>query len=303
MNEETKGGGAMLFPSGMYLGRIVEYIDLGNQPQEFQGQAKDPAPEFRMAVALYNVPGVPAGEPYILRPYGLTLSQNEKSGARKAFKTLNYTQNKQITHFAQFLNEPYVFYVHEVTSKATQKKSMQIAWDKTLPPYDPVSKQPYLVPQPADDLFRVFLWDFPTAEAWNSLYIEGQTDSGKSKNFIQETILAATNFEGSALHQLLIAAGQNIPAQQAAQPAAPAQPTLAVPQPAAAPAGVPVAMPQQAQQVAVPLAQPTALPVQPALPAVPGQIPATPAPAAVLNPGVMPLVPVPTPAGALPVQQ
>lgn len=246
MNETTKGGGALLFPAGMYVGRIVEYVDLGNQPQEYQGKAKDPAPEFRLGVALYGVQGVAAGEPYIIRPFGLTLSQNEKSGAVKAFKALNYTGSTAITHFAQFLNEPYIFSVYEHES-GTKKKSMQIDWSKTLPPLDPVSKQPYAVPQPADDLFKLFLWDFPTIESWNSLKIDGQTDAGKSKNFIQETILAATNFNGSALQELLIQAGQNY---ATANPVAPAV-AVAVPQPVAA---------AQQDQVAV-APQPVAAPI------------------------------------------
>jgi len=47
LNEAVKGGGGgRLLPEGYAFGRLVEYIEFGNQPQEFQGQAKDPALEF-----------------------------------------------------------------------------------------------------------------------------------------------------------------------------------------------------------------------------------------------------------------
>ena len=63
---------------------------------------------------------------------------------------------------------------------------------------------------------KIFLWDQPTKECWDSLFIDGERDeikdgkeTGKkiSKNWIQETILKATNFKGSALDILLQGAG------------------------------------------------------------------------------------------------
>ena len=49
----------------------------------------------------------------------------------------------------------------------------------------------------------MFLWDRPTKEDWDSLFVEGKWDNGDSKNYVQEKILEATDFEGSPLHQLL----------------------------------------------------------------------------------------------------
>lgn len=64
---------------------------------------------------------------------------------------------------------------------------------------------------------KIFLWDQPNQACWDSLFIEGERDekdaSGKetgkkvSKNWIQETILKAVNFKGSALDTMLSGAG------------------------------------------------------------------------------------------------
>lgn len=301
MNEAQKGGGgSKLLPNNVYaFGRIVEYIDLGSQPQEYQGKAKDPADEFRLGIALWG-DGITNedGTPYILRPYSIAISRFEKSNTYKMFKALNYTGDTNIKHFAQFVGQAFLFKLEHHTSKAGKVSSV-INWGATLPPYDAVTRQPYQIPAAPDDAYRLFLWDFPTIEAWNSLHIEGTNDDGKSKNFIQDTILGALNFEGSPLHQLLV--GNNVaftvPPKKAAPavPAAPqaavappvAQPTAPVSAPAVAapealhvvgtPPGAPAlhvptsaAFPTEApaqQGVAAPLAQPAAAPAV----AAPGQ--------------------------------
>lgn len=261
MNEVEKGGGGKLLPKGRFLGRIVEYIDCGVQPQEFQGKAKEPAAEFRLGVALWGE-GVsePDGSPYVLRPFPLALSRFERSTAYKAFKALNWQGNAAITHFAQFVGMPFIFTLDHHTSKQGKVSSI-IKWELTTGAVDPISGQPYPVPEVADDLYRVFLWDFPTLEDWDALHIDGTNDDGKSKNFIQEQILGALNFKGSPLEQLFLQSGKAVPAvaqpAQASQAAAPVSVPTQVPQtaPAAAPA---------AQQVAAPLNAPAAPAEQPA---------------------------------------
>lgn len=272
MNEAQKGGGgSKLLPVCYAMGRIVEYIDLGTQPQEFQGKAKEPADEFRIGVALWGE-GITNedGTPYVLRPYSIAVSRFEKSNTYKMFKALNYTGNPDIKHFAQFVGQAFLFKLEHHTNKAGKVSSI-INWAGTLPPYDAISKAAYPVPEAPDDLYRLFLWDFPSIEAWNSLHIEGQNDDGKSKNFIQNSILGAINFEGSALHNLLVSGNvpYTIPAKAA--PAAPAAPQAAIAAPvgvstpvAAAPAVAAPVTPAP-QQVAAPLevqgAAPIAAPV------------------------------------------
>ena len=276
LNEAVKGGGGgRLLPEGYAFGRLVEYIEFGNQPQEFQGQAKAPALEFTLGFALtgqgYQNDD---GTPYIVRTYNTALSRNEKSRAFKMFKALNWKGTAK--SFAQLLGETFLVKIKQVPKSKTDPKIVsRIDLDGFLPPLDPVTRQPYPVAEAPDDMYRLFLWSRPTKEAWDSLYIEGEYE-GKSKNRIQEQILAALDFQGSPLQQLLM------------QSCVTALPTAAT--------AVPVAAPVEAAQVAV---APTPAPVAPAAPAAPAAAPAAPlaVPAAVATPAPVAVAPAPAPVG------
>lgn len=275
MNEAVSGGGGRLVAAGVYIGRLCEYIDLGMQPQEFQGKAKDPAPNIRLGVALFGTnPENPQDPtPYVLRSSDMSISRNEKAGTFKAFAALNYKRDPNIKHFAQFIGQAFIFHVEVKKSKTSGREYNTIAWDKTGPAIDAMTRQPYAVPELPDDLYRVFLWDYPTKEDWDALYIDGVNQEGKSKNFIQETILGALDYQGSPL-QLLLEGGAalNKPVQAAAP----------------APQGVPTAPVAPAAPVAAPAA-----PAAPAVPVVAVPLPQT---------GTAPVVPAPTAAPVVPAQ-
>lgn len=230
MNEATKGGGgARLLPEGYAFGRLVEYIEFGMQPQEYQGQAKDPALEFSLGFALWGE-GYQNddGSPYIVRTFSMAMSQNEKSRSFKLFRSLNWKGSKK--HFAQLLSEPFLVKIkHVAKSKTDATVVSRIDLDGFLPPLDPVSKQPYPIPEAPAELYRLFLWNRPTKEAWDALFIEGEYE-GKSKNRIQEIILGALDFQGSPLQLLLAGEVPALPAAPAVAAvgavAAPVVPTV-----------------------------------------------------------------------------
>lgn len=276
LNEAVKGGGGgRLLPEGYAFGRLVEYIEFGNQPQEFQGQAKDPALEFTLGFALtgqgYQNDD---GTPYIVRTYNTALSRNEKARAFKLFKALNWKGTAK--SFAQLLGETFLVKIKQVPKSKTDPKIVsRIDLDGFLPPLDPVTRQPYPIAEAPDDMYRLFLWSRPTKEAWDSLYIEGEYE-GKSKNRIQEQILAALDFQGSPLQQLLMQSG--VTALPTAAPAAPVAAPVA-----AAPAAV----------------APTPAPAAVAAPVAPAAVPAAPlaVPAAVATPAPVAVAPAPAPVG------
>lgn len=276
---EASGSGSKLLPAGAYLGRVCEYIDLGVQPQEFNGKAKDPAPQIRIGVALFgpNAQGAD-GSPYIMRSSDITVYRNDKAGAFKAFKAMNWKGDKNIKHFAQFLGQAFIFQVGVKTSKTSNRQYNTLDLDKTTAAINPLDNSMYPVPELTDDLYRVLLWDFPTKEDWDALFIDGNRDDGKSKNFIQEKIMSALNFQGSPLQLLLAGAGINTLPSAPAQPATPvAQPQAAAPVPApSAPAPVsvpPVLAPEIPQNISAPTPAPVQAPIaQPALPVIPGQV-------------------------------
>ncbi len=242
MTEVQKGGTSRLLPEGYALGRLVEYVELGSQPQEFKGVAKDPKPEARLGFALYGAGYENEdGTPYIIRPYAFSIDRNEKAKAYLLFKSLNWRGTA--THFSQLLGEAFLIkIVHEAKSKTDATKVSRVDMKGFLPPLEALTKQPYAVPEARDEDLQLFLWEYPTLEAWNALYVAGNFDDGRSKNFTQETICGAVDFAGSALEALLLSTGAPVPKAAAkpvaATPALPAGPAMPV-APAAPAAGAP----------------------------------------------------------------
>lgn len=289
MNVAVKGSGARRLPEGYAYARLVEYIEFGNQPQEFNGKAKDPALEFQLGFALYNtadrVYQNDDGSPYIIRPYTMAMSANEKARAFLLFKLLNW-QGKH-THFAQMLTQGFLAkIVHEPKSKVDSNIVSRLDIKGFLPPVDTVSGSPHPIPEVRPQDCKLFLWNRPDKATFDSFYQEGKWDDGRSKNVIQETMLAAVDFAGSPLQQLLmgsnIAALPEAPALPPSAPAAPLPPgagyapAFTPPAPPVAHAVAPVAPAAQGVAPAVPLA-----PTPPTAPAiavvVPAQVPVAPA--------------------------
>lgn len=238
---ETSSGGAGLMPEGYAMARVVQYIELGLQPQEFNGKAKAPAPEIRIGFKLFG----DGYEDRFITTFDTALLNNEKAGAKKLFNKLNWKND--MVHFAQALGRAYLVPI-KVVQNSQKKDVNRIDIGGIMPPIDPVSKQNYPIPEVEEKDFRYFFFDSPTKETWASLYVEGTWDDGKSKNRTQEKIMSALNFAGSPLEQLI--SGVVLPDTSTAAPAA-------APAPAAEPAPA-VAAP------AVP-----AMPAMPAMPSLP----------------------------------
>lgn len=273
MNEVVSGGGGgRKLPVGKTLARMVSYIEYGKQPQEFKGQVKDPALEFRLGFMLYS-PGFcnPDGTPYFLETFNISKSRNEKATAFLLFKQMNYKGLAK--NFAQFIGDAYILDIIDYTSKAapagTPPKSI-INTKLIMAPLDPISNQAYPVPEARVEDLHLFSWTQPSLAGWDKLFIDGTNDKGESKNWIQGTIVSATDFPGSPLEGLLLANQRQIPQAhvrkaRAAAPVAGAASVGAQPV-GALPAAAPVAPVAPAVPV-VPIA-PVAAPVVPVAPVV-----------------------------------
>ena len=279
MNEAVSGGsGARVLPVGNAFCVLIGVVELGKHPQEFNGKAKDPADEVQLTFALMGQGfngekySNDDGTPYILKCYPFAMSRNEKARAFLTFKKMNW--KGQAKSFPQLLGQAFFLPIKQQPKSKTDS-TMVSRPDLTgiLPPLDAMTGQPYPTPQVDPKLYHLFLWENPTIECWNSIYVEGTYDDGESKNVSQSTITAALNFQGSPIQQLLLANGLPIPSPRkarskpAAAPAAPAGPTPAAP-PIAAPVAPPgpVAPVPPAPGVAapVPLAPPAVAAVPPA---------------------------------------
>lgn len=282
MTEVQKGAGGRLLPAGYAFGRLVEYIELGNQPQEFNGVAKDPAPEFQLGFALWGEGYQNEdGTPYILRPYSMARSRNDKARAFLLFKALNWKGTA--VNFGQLLTESYlVKIVHVPKSKSDPKIVSRIDLTGFLPPLDPVTRSPYPIPEAREEDIKFFFWDTPTPSSWADMFIDGAFENGDSKNTLQEKLIGATNYSGSALEAMLTSNGLPVPVvkpKAAAKATAPATPANAAP-------ALPAAPSTPAAAVAVPLAP------APAIPAIaPAASPATPAPASTGIPALPAILP------------
>lgn len=304
MSEAVSGGqGARMLPVGIAFAQLVEVVELGKQPQEYQGQQKDPVMEIQLAFALTGqcqTRGADGtfekytnedGTPYILRPYSMAQHRNDKAAAFKLFKALNYKGLAKT--FGQLLGQKWlVNIVHVPKSQKDKTLVSRIDMASFRPAIDPMSGAAYPIPDAPDSYYKAFSWAKPTLAAWDSLFVAGEwaaveakdgkpARAAQSKNRVQETILGAVDFDGSPLQALLLANGKPIPVKAAAAPVA--QPVAAVAPPVAqapvvtpaavvaptvtAPVAAPVVAPAVAQ-VAAPLAQPAPVAAPAVLPGI-----------------------------------
>ena len=193
MSVASKGGEKYLLPEGVALARLVEYIEFGKQPQEYKGEKKDPCMEIQLGFALYGEGYQKEdGKPRMISTYRMKRSNNEKAKSFKLFSRMNAKRTAK--NFAQLLGEPFLVpIVHVSNNKGTYAR---IELDTIGDAIDPVRRTEYPVPVPSEDIYRVFLWNHPTQEMWDSIHIE-------KNNFLQETCLSATDFPNSPLERML----------------------------------------------------------------------------------------------------
>ncbi len=281
MSETSSGGGAKrILPAGWAIGTLVEVVELGKHIGEYNGKPKAKADLlFRLGFALTGATHYlnEDGSPYIFRTFDLSLGNNEKSKAKIAFDRMNYLQTAK--HFAQLLGKSFLVEIKvDKGKKDPTKEFNSINYATINKPFDPMSNQPY--PTPALDTlpFRLFLWDKPTKEGWDSLFIDGVNDQGKSRNYIQEICLRAADFPGSSLEQLIGGGIPDITAPAALVPVSPAVAAITAPPElpgivvgnVPAVPGVTTTLPETIASVALPSSPALPAVALPSIPALPG---------------------------------
>lgn len=231
---ETKVSGDYekeLIPEGPNFARFVEYIETGKHPQKpYQGKEKPPAEMLRLTFELlhpkksiieYEVDGVKKKRGQLIT-IQVKKSLSDKASFKKIFNAMVYGRDK-IKHIAQMLGEPFLVNVYHNKSKdAAGKENVYANLNNSEGVYsigaprhtDPITQTvtdlaPH-ISQPFAPI-RIFLWNNPTKTTWDSLFIDGTrevkdkdgTVTHESKNWLQEKIVSALNFEGSPLHTML----------------------------------------------------------------------------------------------------
>lgn len=230
---ETKSGGDFEFklpPAGKTIGRLIEYIELGPQKQaDFNGKPKPDAEKVRLTFELlhpkknFTTIQTDDGEKTFTDTISLEIkiSLSGKSSFKKLFNKMLYGR-EGITHMAQMLGDAFVLGIYHNKSKDGKKEYANInpASDDGAPEYDvsapfvvdPLTEESRPVPVgEATRPYRIFIWNNPNKECWDSLHIDGTREvkdekgnvTNVSKNWLQERIMGSSAYEGSALHTML----------------------------------------------------------------------------------------------------
>lgn len=211
--------------AGKALARFVSYIEIGKRPQKpYMGKAKPDAHEVLLSFELlgkkHRKEIKQDNETKVVYPVihiRTTIKGGERAGFTKLLKSMAY--GRDITHMALMLGEGFVVdVVHNKVGEGQDAKTYanlrnDTGWTVSGPfrVDDEGETAPLNVPAATQPL-KLLLWDAPTKEQWESIFIDGtyekKDDKGNvtqvSKNWIQENILKATDFEGSAVQALLL---------------------------------------------------------------------------------------------------
>lgn len=234
--------------AGYTTARFVGYVEVGKQPQRaFEGVEKPDAAEVRLTFELngpkhiteYEHEGVKKTRTNVIRITS-TISNHEKSNFYKLLQKMIYGRTG-INHMAQMLGEGFLVKITHNASKKDPKKIFanmksdvwNIGEAMTVDPMtDIVTKLD--VPE-ASIPQQLLLWNSPSAEQWDTIFIDGEYEREvdgvkvmKSKNFIQELAMSASNFVGSPLEAMVSIGALNDIIPEVKAPVAPVAPAAPV---------------------------------------------------------------------------
>lgn len=235
MNEsQGKGGGTFVPPAaGGCIVTLIGYIEKGihHIPASKVEPLKYPAKDEDQVDLIFEISGKGHEPKEIegkLYPERITVtlkkSLNEKAWFYRIFKMFASAYPELgARHMAQFLGKHFISKIeHSVPKKEgdpiwANLKQKAAGYVFNAPcftnPVDDVTTQ---IPAPSVySAIRLFLWQQPSKDMWDSLYIEGMYEEKKdektgkviyparSKNVIQEKIKGAKNFVGSPIADIL----------------------------------------------------------------------------------------------------
>lgn len=223
------GGDYVLPPAGQSMARLVDYIEVGLQPQRaYEGKEKKPARKVILTFELLSPKYVREievnGKKKTIADrikIDLPLFNSTKSAFSDLFERMRAGRT-EITNMAQMIGEAFKVVVHhsEPDSKGKVYANLR-AKGKGYDVGPPVRTEEddegnvlrtvKIKVIDAVSPIRMFLFDQPTALQWASIYIEGdrevKDEKGKTKkvsnNWIQELIMKALDFKGSPAEALI----------------------------------------------------------------------------------------------------
>lgn len=235
--------------AGLAWMRLASYVELGPQKQKpFKGKEKPDAPEvwlqFELLGKNHAITREIDGEEktfFHTMTERMAIKTSEKGKYAKLFSKMR-AGRPEVSHMAMMLGEGFRGdIVHNTPEPAEGKEPITYAnlysgglWGVSAPMHTPVDEEgnpgtPVSMEskiRPLTQPLRLLLWDSPTIEQWDSLFIDGsytrKDEKGNevevSKNWIQNTILNGPAFKGSPLEALLMEAKGDLPAAPSTDP-------------------------------------------------------------------------------------
>ena len=229
-HSKVSQGGPRLPAEGKSPARLVGYVELGKHPQpDYAGKAKNPEVEVQLTFECFGpknvdeieVDGKKKTVGRIIRPLPMTLKLNERAKFYQQFKNMDY--GRGLDHMSKMLNDVFMVTIeHAKSNKGTEyakltkiESPLLEKLDNGVPTGDLVDVSPKI--PPASYGLQLFVLEKPTFEQWASIEIEGtytrktkneetgeEVEEEVSKNFLQEKIKAALDWEGSPMQTLLL---------------------------------------------------------------------------------------------------
>lgn len=233
-NDHNEGGDFefKLPPEGNSWARLVEWIETGVQPQKEHPKygKKDPAAMVTVTFELLSSKYINERDGKEVADritiYNIPIKKSSKAKFMKLMKALKYGR-EDINHGGMCIGDAYkVKIVHNEGTTTDDKGKPKVYANitdadgnfliypaivvKENEDGEVVSQRPAEVREEISDL-RMFVWDNPNMEQWDSIFIDGEYEitnaKGKkemvSKNRYQNAITSALNFEGSPIQALL----------------------------------------------------------------------------------------------------
>lgn len=248
MTEVQAGGGDYTPPEkGQAWARFVGYFEIGKHEKEFEGRKSTP----NMAQLVFELSG--PNHPVLAngQPQRITLEESlsftEKANFPKIFAMMNYSGDA--THVAELLGRAFIIDIYHRKSTDGKKTFATLKGSAKTAPVgsgysirgttvqDTLTGKPVNipVPEPITEI-KAFLWDVADMDDWTSIHIEGKYDDrkdektgvvtpGKSKNAIQNKIMAAVNWKDHPLAAAVAAGGQEPEIPDAETPERDEEPT------------------------------------------------------------------------------
>lgn len=200
--------------AGITLCRLRDYIELGRH--EPNNPTYKPSLKVILTFELLH-PDHMIEMGGVKRPATIAVRVNktfsDKGKYMPLFKLMNRACNNRFNHFAQMIGQPFLAEVTHSEYKGKQYANLDIDGVYTFKApqqIDALSGTVTQIPVPElDGTPKCFLWEVASLpkedvqEMWDSLFIDGQRDDGTSKNWIQDNIKSAIDWDGSMTQSIV----------------------------------------------------------------------------------------------------